>query len=258
MRYTVGEELSVSGEKPSAGMLERMRGQLLASLEDSVAWFYAEMPAYYFTITDPGGVTGTNPRDVQATTNLCKTYPGTPTASSTLCSQATVSSPFTGDSNGNGTAAFKRGTAPAGPFATTVCASVAGASPRTCPDTTTVESSLYYYQVTFSDPDGVGGTNNQVAMVTTPACPPVLALSNPGVAGQPAAANVTAGSSTNVGKFTLTANKGSVSITALSIGNLGSTLPGVDVLRLQLFDDFSGAARRRPAASSRGWRRPGK
>ena len=43
----------MSGEKTSSNMLARIRSQLLASLEDSVAWFHAEMPAYYFTITDP-------------------------------------------------------------------------------------------------------------------------------------------------------------------------------------------------------------
>ncbi len=87
------------------------------------------------------------------------------------CNQTTVTAPHSGDADGDSTTAVKRGTAPGGPFSTTVCASLGGASPRTCVDSTVSESSSYYYQVTWSDPDGVSGTNPQVVgPLTTPAC----------------------------------------------------------------------------------------
>lgn len=128
---------------------------------------------YYFRVTfaDADGVSGTNPQTIGPfTTTDCRVTPGTPTASATSCSTASISAPFTGDTNGNSTATFGRGTAAGGPF-TTVCSAVTGASPKTCSDSGLAASTTYYYQVTFADADGVSGTNPQVTTaMTTPAC----------------------------------------------------------------------------------------
>lgn len=96
--------------------------------------------------------------------------PGTATASATSCSIATVTAPYTGDTNGNSTTTFSRGPSATGPW-TAVCAGITGVSPRTCDDGSLSASTTYYYQVTFADADGVGGTNPQVTTpITTPVC----------------------------------------------------------------------------------------
>lgn len=87
------------------------------------------------------------------------------------CNQVTITAPHTGDDDGDSSTAVQRGTAPGGPFGTTVCASLTGPSPRACVDSTVAASSTYYYQVTWTDPDGVNGTNPQVVgPMSTPAC----------------------------------------------------------------------------------------
>ncbi len=95
---------------------------------------------------------------------------GPASVTANACTQVTVSAPFTGDSNGDGTTDFERGPTATGPW-TLVCSAASGASPRTCVDTGVVENTTYYYRVTFADPDGVAGTNPQVVgPVTTPSC----------------------------------------------------------------------------------------
>ena len=145
---------------------------------------------YYFriTFTDPDGVNAPNPQVIGPTSTLdCRVVPGAPTATATACDRVTVSAPFTGDTTPtNSTATFKRGLASGGPFDTTVCSNVAGASPKSCIDAPVAGGSTYYYQVTFADPDGVNGTNPRVtAAVTTPAC----AVNNTTIIGSTAAAS---------------------------------------------------------------------
>ncbi len=100
------------------------------------------------------------------------TTAGTPTGSATGCTQITVSAPYTGDANGNGTTSFARGTSAGGPFSAVAgCSGVTGASPRTCVDNTVATGTTYYYEVTVADTDGVTGTNPAVtAAVSTPSC----------------------------------------------------------------------------------------
>ncbi len=97
---------------------------------------------------------------------------GVPTATSVLCNQVTISAPFAGDNNNNSTTTVSVGPSATGPW-TAVCSNLAGPSPRTCTDSTVAASTTYYYEVTFSDADGISGTNPQVVgPVTTPVCSP--------------------------------------------------------------------------------------
>lgn len=106
--------------------------------------------------------------------NNC-TSAGTPSATVDACNQITVSAPFSGDANGNGTTNFERGPSGTGPW-TAVCTGKTGASPRSCVDAGVSASSTYYYRVTYSDADGISGTAQQViGPFNTPPCatPPV-------------------------------------------------------------------------------------
>lgn len=125
------------------------------------------------TYVDADGVTGTATQTVSnIAVGLNCTAAGTVSAVANSCSQVTVSAPYTGDANANGTVAFSRGAAAGGPFtAVTGCAAVGGASPRSCVDTTVAGTSTYYYQAVYSDADGATGTATQVtSAVSTPAC----------------------------------------------------------------------------------------
>jgi predicted CxxxxCH...CXXCH cytochrome family protein len=130
--------------------------------------------AYWFRVTfaDADGVTGSNPQVIGPfTTHDCKTTAGAASGTVDACSQITVSAPFTGDWDADGSTAVRRGTAVGGPFGTVICNALVGASPRTCVDSTASGASTYYYQVDFTDADGVNGTDPQViGPFTTPAC----------------------------------------------------------------------------------------
>ncbi len=127
--------------------------------------------AYYVRVThtDLDGVNGTNPEVIGPfTTTNNRVIPGVPSASVDGPTQITVSSPFTGDANNNSTTDFERGPSSSGPW-TSVCTGVTGATPRQCIDTGVTENTTYYYRITFTDPDGVNGTNPQViGPYTTP------------------------------------------------------------------------------------------
>ncbi len=111
---------------------------------------------------------GTGPHTPRVPVNPVTT--GTPSASADACDRITVTAPFTYDDNGNSTTLVERGSTASGPW-TTVCSGLTGPSPRTCTDTGLSQLTSYYYRVTFSDPDGVNGTNPQVVgPVTTPVC----------------------------------------------------------------------------------------
>lgn len=145
-----------------------------ASPRSCVVSGLANNTAYYFrvTFTDADGVTGTNPQVIGPfSTQDCRVVPGVPTGVANSCAQVTVSAPFTEGGSLNSTTTFNRGTAAGGPFSTVVCSNVAGASPRQCVDSTVAASTTYYYQVVFTDPDGVNGLATQVtAGVAVPAC----------------------------------------------------------------------------------------
>ncbi|MFV2073403.1 MAG: hypothetical protein ACC742_12225, partial [Thermoanaerobaculales bacterium] len=111
---------------------------------------------------------GTGPHRPRLPVNSVTVQPAS--ASAPACNRVVVTAPFADDDNGNSTTLVERGTTASGPW-TTVCAGLTGASPRTCTDNGVAESTTYYYQVTFSDVDGVNGTNPQVlGPVSTPVC----------------------------------------------------------------------------------------
>lgn len=98
--------------------------------------------------------------------------PGVPSATATSCTAATVSAPYTGDSNGSSTTAFRRGPSASGPWTDIFgCGAVGGPSPRTCSDASLSNATGYWFQVSFDDGDGVSGTNPQVVgPITTYDC----------------------------------------------------------------------------------------
>lgn len=101
-----------------------------------------------------------------ATSCTTPAAPGTttqpPTATVNSCTQITVSAPFSGDSDADGSVQVEYNTTNSWP-GTTACAAVTGPSPRTCAVSTLSNATSYYFRVTFSDPtDGVTGPNPQV------------------------------------------------------------------------------------------------
>ncbi len=83
-----------------------------------------------------------------------------PTAVIDNCNQITVTVTFTGDDNSNSSTVFQR--SPNGVDTWTqvaTCGAVGGPSPRSCVDTTVVDSTVYYYRTDFTDTDGVVGTD---------------------------------------------------------------------------------------------------
>lgn len=132
---------------------------------------------YYFrlTFTDPDGVEGQNPQIVGplTTPSSCvsaATTAGTASARLSSCRQITVTAPFTGDGDADGSTKVEINTANTWP-GTTACNAVTGVSPRQCLVTGLSPSTQYYVRVTTADPDGVAGTNPQViGPLTTTAC----------------------------------------------------------------------------------------
>lgn len=132
---------------------------------------------YYFrvTFTDPDGVDGQNPQIVGpfTTPSSCvsaATTAGSASARVSSCGQITVTAPFTGDGNTNGSTKVEFNTTNTWP-GTSGCATVGGSSPRQCLVTGLTASTVYYVRVTITDPDLVAGTNPQViGPLTTTAC----------------------------------------------------------------------------------------
>lgn len=203
----------------------------------------ANVTNYWFKVdfADPDNVPAPASQIIgPAATFDCRVAPGLPTATVDTCTQITVRTPWSLDWNGSSTTAFARGASATGPWTGVAgCGTVGGASPRTCVDSPLVASTAYYYQVTFTDLDGVNGTTPQVAgPYNTGVCAGNLTLAG---TPQPAAANVAAGGAgTYVGKLTLTSTSGTVTVTQVRFGNTGTGLPGVDLLDLILYDDANG------------------
>lgn len=85
------------------------------------------------------------------------------------CNQITVRAPFSGDLPSNSTTRIEIANAIGGPW-TSLCASLTGASPRTCVAGSLTAATTYYFRVTHTDADGVLGQNPQiVGPWTTPA-----------------------------------------------------------------------------------------
>ncbi|MEJ5165484.1 MAG: CxxxxCH/CxxCH domain-containing protein [Thermoanaerobaculia bacterium] len=128
---------------------------------------------YWFrvTFTDPDGVQGTNPQVIGPfTTYDCKTNTGTASAVVNSCTEITISAPFTGDWNSNGSTSFEKQQNCTGSFIS-VCSNITGASPRICNATSLTEDADWCFRVTFQDADGVQGTNPQIiGPYHTPPC----------------------------------------------------------------------------------------
>ncbi len=132
-----------------------------------------------WTFLDGDGIGGGTA--VQTVSNVSPTNcttAGAPSGVVNSCTSITVNAPFTFDGNANGSAAFSSGPSATGPWTPVAgCGVVTGPSPRSCTDGSRSASSTTYYQVTFSDADGLSGTNPAVtAGLTTPTCsnPPVI------------------------------------------------------------------------------------
>ena len=164
---------------------------------------------------------------VSATTGDARTSSMTLAGTSPSCSQVNLSAAYAGDTNGNNTVTFARGAAAGGPFADlTGCVALGGATdPRTCGDSTVAASTTYYYQATFTDPDGYLGSNVVASgPVAVGACPPNLLLTNPGT--QPAGSTLTVGAAawTYVGQLALATDRGTVTVGSIAVVN-GAAAP---------------------------------
>ena len=137
--------------------------------------YHVAVYEYAGTIDTVGVDQGTNykltpARGSQATPGDNRTTPGTPTAAVGGCTQITVAAPFSGDANGSSTTTVSRGPSGTGPW-TAVCTGLVGTSPRSCLDNGVLASTTYYYQVDFTDTDGVLGADPQViGPFNTPSC----------------------------------------------------------------------------------------
>ncbi|WP_242344287.1 cytochrome c3 family protein [Anaeromyxobacter terrae] len=167
--------------------------------------------------------------------------PGSVSAVADACNSVTVKAGFSDDGDNDSFIGVSRGTAPAGPFTTSVCANQGAGTgnPRTCVDTGAQALATYYYQVTYGDPDGVNGTATKVTpAVATPACPGNLSLAN---GGNPAVAPLVAGgAAVPVARLSLTASaNANITLASIAVGN-GATAPvalaGRDVQALTLHD----------------------
>ncbi len=215
-----------------------------ASPRTCVASGLTQATAYYFKVdfADADGVTTLATQTIGPSTTLtCRTTTGAVSMVANTCTQVSANATFSGDANANGTTAFARGTSATGPWTSVAgCGTVSGVSPRSCVDIGAAATTAYYYQATFTDADTVTGTNPVVSAtsVTTPACSATLNLA---VTAQPAAGNVTAGSINNlVGKATVSASAGTITLTAIAVTNSGSALPNADVQDLLLYEDTNG------------------
>ena len=145
---------------------------------------------YYYQVrfSDADGVVGSAAQIVgPLATPFCGVNPTTTAAASvqvSACNQLTVSANFTGDDNHNGSALVEYNTANSWP-GTTACGAVAGSPPRACIIGSLAAFTSYYVRVTFTDSDGVSGTNPLASgPYTTPACgsdttPPTVQILSP-------------------------------------------------------------------------------
>jgi hypothetical protein len=106
------------------------------------------------TATDSTGLTGSPATSAGVLMSNC-TLAGAVSATSSTCQTANVSAQFTRDANNDGSTSFARSTTGSAPWTAATCAADTGVSPRTCADAPAAGS--YYYQATFTDPDGVTG-----------------------------------------------------------------------------------------------------
>ncbi len=101
------------------------------------------------------------------------------------CRQITVTVPFSGDADGDGSSSVEVNTTNAWP-ATTACAVVTGSSPRQCLVTGLLPGSTCFLRVIHSDPDGVVGFNFEVlGPLALPPCgadqvSPTVLVTSPG------------------------------------------------------------------------------
>ncbi len=115
--------------------------------------YYYRLCAYDRAGNISTGVTASaTPQSVPATTTGTMSFPLVTSNSI----QVQVS--FSGDGNGNNSCVIKYGTSP-GSYPNTAPAPTRGAGTFTTTVTGLSSSTMYYFQATFSDPDGVNGTN---------------------------------------------------------------------------------------------------
>ncbi len=77
------------------------------------------------------------------------------------CTQLTVTARYTGDDNRDGSTAIEYNTADSWP-GTVACATITDSQPRQCLIPQLTPGETYWVRVTFTDPDGVTGTNPEV------------------------------------------------------------------------------------------------
>jgi predicted CxxxxCH...CXXCH cytochrome family protein len=128
---------------------------------------------YRVTFTDSTDtVLGTNPQTIGAFhTSVCAANDTTISsheATATSCNQIMVTSYFSGDADDDGSTKVEY----LDGSWKTACAAAAGASPRQCLIPELNESTGYDLRITYSDPDGVTGTNPDISLtgITTKAC----------------------------------------------------------------------------------------
>ncbi|BDG07297.1 DUF1349 domain-containing protein [Anaeromyxobacter paludicola] len=172
-----------------------------------------------------------------------RTTVGALSATAGFCAQVNLSAAFSGDGDLDNAATFGRGTSPLGPFTPVTCAPAAarGLTAWTCVDGSPVSGGIWYYQATFTDPDGIAGATSAVAgPVGVAPCAEgqgaltVTALGpTPDGTAAPGAVNVTAG------KVRLSVANGSVSVTSLAVSN-GAAAPAApgEILSIGLHEDL--------------------
>lgn len=113
----------------------------------------------------------TGPHTPGAAAQLSTTI-DTTTAVVSSCRQITSTSLFTGDDDGDGSTLIEWGTTSSGPWNPS-CGTLTGASPRQCLVAQLTPGTEYHLRATFSDADGVTGTNPQIlGPFTVPSCGP--------------------------------------------------------------------------------------
>lgn len=86
---------------------------------------------------------------------------GVPSASVQSCTEINIFSPYADDANGNSTTTVEYNTSNNWP-GTAACTNLSGPSPRLCIVSGLQNNTPYWFRITFSDPDGVQGTNPQI------------------------------------------------------------------------------------------------
>ncbi|BDG08919.1 DUF1349 domain-containing protein [Anaeromyxobacter paludicola] len=169
---------------------------------------------------------------------------GALTATPGFCSQVSLSAAFSGDGDLDNAATFARGSSPFGPFTPASCASAPsrGLTTWSCVDDSPTTGGLWYYQVTFTDGDGVNGQSTALTgPVVVSACADgtgaltVIPLgATPDVAAAPpGSVNVTAG------KFRLNVANGSVQVTGITLANTAAkAAPPGELQSVSLYEDL--------------------